>query len=363
MDGLSARVRSRRSRVRGDDSRRRRSRRFGVFLFIRLLRGRRPARLLAPRDPRVRRPAAAAAALARDASRGGRQSASRGCRIVGRGVDDARVSSGATDCYSPFSVATCSTPSSPSQGSPTRETPRRSRRSTSPRWRARRRRRRARRPARRTPRRGVGVHSSRRKDRRSSEEQKNAFVAAAGCAAGNLVAETVGREAAVAVCRADGLRGGEERGGGASRGRGRWSRRGGRRVVLRGFVLRAVSSAASWHTAFARDEERSAGNEWTRRVALHLSLDAWVTRRRRRSRRRSRDDRRRARHERRGRDGARRRDARAILCPPPRVFAEASFAARRDHDGDDDDDGGGGGCESTRIPRGSFAFRTSVDLG
>ena len=38
MDELSARVRSRRSRVRGDDSRRRRSRRFGVFLFIRLLR-------------------------------------------------------------------------------------------------------------------------------------------------------------------------------------------------------------------------------------------------------------------------------------------------------------------------------------
>ena len=67
-------------------------------------------------------------------SRGGRRGrASRGCRIVGRGVDDARVTRRPqTRIRASQGVPTLAA----LRGSPTRETARRSRRSTSPRWRA-----------------------------------------------------------------------------------------------------------------------------------------------------------------------------------------------------------------------------------
>ena len=78
----------------------------------------------------------------------------------------------------------------------------------------------------------------------------DASVAAAGCAAGNLVAEAVGREAAAALCQ---LMDCEERG----------ERRAGEGA--RSFA--ALDAAA----------EALGGDEWTRRVALHLSLGAWVT--------------------------------------------------------------------------------------
>ena len=275
MDGLSARVRSRRSRVRGDDSRRRRSRRFGVFLFIRLLRDDGDGASSRPHDPRVRRPAAAAAALARDASRGGRRGrASRGCRIVGRGVDDARVTRRPQTGFALLRRRRRRLRRRRKARQPGRRPDARAVRRRRVGARVRRRRR-ARRPARRTPRRGVGVHSSRRKDRRARGRvgTKKRVVAAAGCAAGNLVAETVGREAAVAVCQ---LMDCEERGegGGASRGEG-----GGRGAADGGSSSAVSSSAVSSAASSALDAATRAfgGNEWTRRVALHLSLDAWVT--------------------------------------------------------------------------------------
>ena len=89
MDGLSARVRSRRSRVRGDDSRRDVRGDSGLS-FIRSLT---PAAVASsrPRDPRVRRPPPPPPPWRATLLAAGVGRASRGCRIVGRGVDDARV--------------------------------------------------------------------------------------------------------------------------------------------------------------------------------------------------------------------------------------------------------------------------------
>ena len=193
--------------------------------------------------------------------------------------------------------------------------------------------------------------------REDASEQKNAFVAAAGCAAGNLVAETVGREAAVAVCQ---LMDCEERGegGGASRGEG-----GGRGAADGGSSSAVSSSAVSSAASSALDAATRAfgGNEWTRRVALHLSLDAWVTpakatlaaalARRPSSREALRGA------------GATERVAETLarLTRNAAERAEASFAARRDHDDDDDDDGGGGGREGGSLVDRSRS-RAEVDL-
>ena len=196
--------------------------------------------------------------------------------------------------------------------------------------------------------------------REDASEQKNAFVAAAGCAAGNLVAETVGREAAVAVCQ---LMDCEERGegGGASRGEG-----GGRGAADGGSSSAVSSSAVSSAASSELDAATRAfgGNEWTRRVALHLSLDAWVTpakatlaaalARRPSSREALRGA------------GATERVAETLarLTRNAAERAEASFAARRDHDDDDGGGGGGGGREGgSHVDRSRSGPRlTSVDL-
>ena len=192
--------------------------------------------------------------------------------------------------------------------------------------------------------------------REDASEKKNAFVAAAGCAAGNLVAETVGREAAVAVCQ---LMDCEERGegGGASRGEG-----GGRGAADGASSSAALSSAVSSAASSELDAATRAfgGNEWTRRVALHLSLDAWVTpakatlaaalARRPSSREALRGA------------GATERVAETLarLTRNAAKRAEASFAARRGDD-DDDDDGGGGGREGgSHVDR--SRSRAEVDL-
>ena len=363
MDGLSARVRSRRSRVRGDDSRRRRSRRFGVFLFIRLLRDDGDGASSRPRDPRVRRPAAAAAALAR-ARFSAAGVVARFARLPNRGSRRGRRARypAATDWIRPFSVAAADararSPLANPGDAPTLApfdvaalaracvaaaalvAPRAPHAAT-----------RAWRPFFETE-----ITSAR------GLEQKNAFVAAAGCAAENLVAETVGREAAVAVCQ---LMDCEERGegGGASRGEG-----GGRGAADGGSSSAVSSSAVSSsrprpRLVGRRDEGARGGNEWTRRVALHLSLDAWVTPAKATLAVCARATTVVARGvARRGRDGTRRRDARARSARGNAAErARRSFAARRDHDDDDDDDGGGGGREGgpswiVRVP-------DLVDLG
>ena len=250
MDGLGARVRSRRSRVRGDDSRRRRSRRFGVFLFIRP-RDDGDGASSAPR-PAGSATAAAAAALA-GASRGGCGRASRGCGIVGRGVDDARV----TGSHRLIALSSPPAPWSPSQSfCPGRPD---ARRSTSPRWRAcvaaaalv------APRPHAAT---GVGVHSDGKTGEREDGVEQNAFVAAAG-RRGKSRRRAVRRKRRWR-CVGDGLRG-EERAC-ASEGGGEARRTAGRPPRLASRLVRGPSELARG------DEERS-GETWTRRVALHLA--------------------------------------------------------------------------------------------
>ena len=200
--------------------------------------------------------------------------------------------------------------------------------------------------------------------REDASEQKNAFVAAAGCAAGNLVAETVGREAAVAVCQ---LMDCEERGegGGASRGEGGGASRGEGGGALSSAALSSASSASSAASSELDAATRAfGGNEWTRRVALHLSLDAWVTpakatlaaalARRPSSREALRGA------------GATERVAETLaqLTRNAAERAEASFAARRDDDDDDDGGGGGGGGGGEyHVGRSRSGPRlTSVDL-
>ena len=201
--------------------------------------------------------------------------------------------------------------------------------------------------------------------REDASEQKNAFVAAAGCAAGNLVAETVGREAAVAVCQ---LMDCEERGegGGASRGEGGGASRGEGGGALSSAALSSASSASSAASSELDAATRAfGGNEWTRRVALHLSLDAWVTpakatlaaalARRPSSREALRGA------------GATERVAETLarLTRNAAERAEASFAARRDDEDDDDgrEGGGGGGGGGSHVGRSRSGPRlTSVDL-
>ena len=360
MDGLSARVRSRRSRVRGDDSRRRRSRRFESFFSSASFATTAAAPLLAPAtrgfgDPPPPPPPWRATLLAAGVAGALREVAESWVAAW-----TTRALPGGHRLDPPFSVAAADAFVAVAKArQPGRRPDARAVRRRRVGARVRRRRR-ARRPAR--------PHAATRRWRPFFEterpawdasEQKNAFVAAAGCAAGNLVAETVGREAAVAVCQ---LMDCEERGegGGASRGEG-----GGRGAADGGSSSAVSSSAVSSAAASELDAPRGRSGETSGRGASRcLSLDAWVTpakatlaaalARRPSSREALRGA------------GATERVAETLarLTRNAAERAEASFAARRDHDDDDDDDGGGGGREGgSLVDRSRSGPRlTSVDL-